>query len=160
MVTGQIVAIVVLLGMVLAVAVGWAVFRRKNVAQRQIDATRYREEAASRFASAQRLEVEAAERATRARREQAQAEELAEMARRDRELAQSRAAQAERLDPDGPWPATSDVTTTPEVTTSDVTTTPGPGEQREPRAHRDRAEHPDTDTTRVQESGPTPQTAR
>jgi hypothetical protein len=107
MVTGQVVAIVVLLGMVLAVAVAWAVFRRRNVAQRQIDATRYREEAASRFASAQRLEAEAAERATRARREQAQASELAEMARRDRELAESRAAKAERLDPDGPWPTAS-----------------------------------------------------
>jgi hypothetical protein len=112
MVTGQVVAIVVLLGMVLAVAVGWAVFRRKNVAQRQIDATRYREEAASRFASAQRLEEEAAERAARARREQAQATELAEMARRDRELARSRVEQAERLDPAGPWPATSDAAST------------------------------------------------
>jgi uncharacterized protein HemX len=104
MAPGQVVAIVVLLAMILVVGVALAVFRRRSVAQRQIDATRYREEAASRTASAQRLEEEAAERAARAQREQAQAEELAEMARRDRELAQSRAAAAERLDPNGPWP--------------------------------------------------------
>ena len=145
MVTGQVIAIVVLLGMVLAVAVAWSVFRRKNVAQRQIDATRYREEAASRFASAQRLEVEAAERADRARREQTHAAELAEMARRDRELAESRAAQAERLDPDGPWPTTSDAA-------------PTPAGDRGPTAHQD--EHAVPGKGRARETEQTPQTAR
>jgi biopolymer transport protein ExbB/TolQ len=104
MVSGQIVAMVVLLVLVLGCVLAWWLFRRHNTAQRQIDATRHREEAASRTASADRLEVEAAERAARAQREQAQAEELAEMARRDRELAQSQIAKADRLDPDGARP--------------------------------------------------------
>ena len=94
----QIVAIVILVVLILAVAAALLVFRRRSAAQRQIDATRYREEAASRAASAERLEAE--ERAERAQREQEQADELAEMARRDRELAEKRSAQAEKLDPD------------------------------------------------------------
>jgi hypothetical protein len=158
MVTGQVIAIVVLLGMVLAVAVAWAVFRRKNVAQRQIDATRYREEAASRFASAQRLEAEAAERADRARREQTQAAELAEMARRDRELAESRAAQAERLDPDGPWPTTPDAA--PTTPAGDRGPTAHQDEQPDQRAPRDRGEHADPGKGRTRETEQTPQAAR
>jgi uncharacterized protein HemX len=104
MVAGQIVAMVVLLVLILGCVLAWWLFRRHNTAQRQIDATRHREEAASRAASADRLEAEAAERAARAQREQAQAEELAEMARRDRELARSQIAKADRLDPDGSRP--------------------------------------------------------
>jgi uncharacterized protein HemX len=101
MVSGEIVAMVVLLVLILGCVLAWWFFRRHDTAQRQIDATRHREEAASRTASADRLEAEAAERAARAQREQAQAEELAEMARRDREVAQSQIAKADRLDPDG-----------------------------------------------------------
>ncbi len=132
MVSGQIVAIVVLLVLVLGGALAWWLFRRNNTAQRQIDATRHREEAASRTASADRLEAEAAERAARAQREQAQAEELAEMARRDRELAQSQIAKADRLDPDGSRP----VEATP-------VEPPAPDHLR----HRERAGHGEVEVT-------------
>ena len=60
MTTGQIVAIVILVVLVVAAVAALLLFRRRSTAQRQIDATRYREEAASRAASADRLAAEAA----------------------------------------------------------------------------------------------------